>query len=207
MIVSLALFLLLKSLHQACLKSDLVHWTVGSGLKGQLPTPSALLPAWYRRTRRLLRCVKERRCHRMPLPNVGQPTARLARTAATTARLPLLIVDDEPSILDLLRETLQDAGYPVLTASNGREALAIAQQTQLALVLADVMMPFMDGNVLSQRLRADPSTQHLPVLLMTATRYVVTTDSATALIAKPFDLDALVALVRRYYLEGDAAVT
>jgi CheY-like chemotaxis protein len=57
-------------------------------------------------------------------------------------RLPLLIVDDEPPILDLLHETLQDAGYPVLTASNGREALAIAEQTRLALVLTDVMMPY-----------------------------------------------------------------
>src|SRR5262245_18977219 len=143
----------------------------------------------------------------MPLPNVGEPNARLAPTAATTARLPLLIVDDELPLLDLLRETLQDAGYPVLTASNGREALAIAQQTQLALVLTDVMMPYMDGNVRSQRLRADPNTQHLPVLLMTATHYAVTTDSATALIAKPFDLDALVALVRCYYPGGDDAVT
>ena len=143
----------------------------------------------------------------MPLPNVGQSDARLAPTAATTARLPLLIVDDEPPILDLLRETLQDAGYPVLTASNGREALAIAQQTQLALVLTDVMMPFMDGNVLSQRLRADPSTQHLPVLLMTATHYAVTMGSATALIAKPFDLDALVALVRSFYPREDEAIT
>jgi DNA-binding response OmpR family regulator len=113
-----------------------------------------------------------------------------------------LIVDDEPPILELLQETLQDAGYPVLTATNGREALAIAQQTPMALVLTDVMMPHMDGNVLCQRLRADPRTQHLPILLMTATRYAVITDAATATIAKPFDLDALIALVRRVYPES-----
>jgi hypothetical protein len=52
-------------------------------------------------------------------------------------------------------------------------------------------------------LRADPYTQHLPILLMTATRYGIITNAATATIAKPFDLDALIALVRRYYPIGD----
>ena len=139
----------------------------------------------------------------MPLQNVGQPNAHPAPTAREAIRLPLLIVDDEPPILELLQETLEDAGYPVLTASNGRDALALAQHRPLALVLTDVMMPHMDGNLLCQRLRADPHTQHLPVLLMTATRYAITTGTATASIAKPFDLDALIALVRRFYPGAD----
>jgi CheY-like chemotaxis protein len=139
----------------------------------------------------------------MPSQNVGQPHIQPAPTAPETTQLPLLIVDDEPPILELLQETLEDVGYPVLTASNGREALAIAQRRPLALVLTDVMMPHIDGNMLCERLRADPYTQHLPILLMTATRYSLTTDSATATIAKPFDLDALIALVRRYYPAGD----
>jgi CheY-like chemotaxis protein len=139
----------------------------------------------------------------MPSQNVGQPNARPAPTAPETKPLPLLIVDDEPPILELLRETLEDAGYSVLTANNGREALVLAQQQPLALVLTDVMMPHMDGNLLCQHLRADPRTWHLPVLLMTATRYAVTTDGATATIAKPFDLDALVTLVRHYYPDSD----
>jgi CheY-like chemotaxis protein len=138
----------------------------------------------------------------MPSQNVGQPSAQPAPTARETTQLPLLIVDDEPPILELLRETLEEAGYAVLTASNGREALALAQQP-LALVLTDVMMPHMDGNLLCQRLRADPRTQHLPILLMTATRYAAITDAATATIAKPFDLDTLIALVRRYYPGSD----
>ncbi|HET9221785.1 MAG TPA: response regulator [Roseiflexaceae bacterium] len=139
----------------------------------------------------------------MPSKNVGKPQARPAPTAPETTRLPLLIVDDEPPILELLQETLADAGYMVLTASNGREALAIAQLRPLALVLTDVMMPHMDGNQLCERLRADPHTQHLPILLMTATRYGLLTDMATATIAKPFDLDALVTFVRRYYPGSD----
>jgi CheY-like chemotaxis protein len=139
----------------------------------------------------------------MPSKNVGQPNARPAPTAPQTTRLPLLIVDDEPPILELLQETLADAGYSVLAASNGREALAIAQQTPLALVLTDVMMPHMDGNQLCERLRAELRTQHLPILLMTATRYGISTGAATATITKPFDLDALVTLVRRYYPAGD----
>ena len=142
----------------------------------------------------------------MPSQNVGQPNAVPASSALETTRLPILIVDDEPPILELLQETLEDAGYPVLTASNGREALALAQQRSLALVLSDVMMPNMDGNALCQRLRADPRTQHLPILLMTATRYGISTDAATATIAKPFDLDVLVSLVRRYYPNSDERV-
>jgi adenylate cyclase len=131
--------------------------------------------------------------------NFGPPNAQPTVTATETARLPLLIVDDEPPILELLQETLEDVGYPVLTASDGREALAIAQQTPLALVLTDMMMPHMDGHVLSERLRADPRTQHLPILMMTATRYNALTKAASAIVAKPFDLDAIVALVRRFY--------
>jgi CheY-like chemotaxis protein len=138
----------------------------------------------------------------MPSKNVGKPNAQPAPTAPETTRLPLLIVDDEPPILELLQETLADAGYAVLTASNGREALDIAQLKPLGLVLTDVMMPHMDGNQLCERLRADPHTQHLPILLMTATRHGILTDTATATIAKPFDLDALVNLVRRYYPGG-----
>ena len=65
----------------------------------------------------------------MPSQNVGQPNARAALTAHEMHKLPLLIVDDELPILELLQETLQDVGYPLLTASNGREALAIAQRT------------------------------------------------------------------------------
>jgi CheY-like chemotaxis protein len=61
-----------------------------------------------------------------------------------------------------------------------------------------MMMPHMDGHVLSERLRADPRTQHLPILLMTATRYNVLTQAASAMVAKPFDLDAIVALVQSF---------
>jgi DNA-binding response OmpR family regulator len=136
--------------------------------------------------------------------NVGWPHALAAATAPETTQLPLLIVDDEPSILELLQETLEDAGFMVITANDGREALLIAQRMPLALVLTDVMMPHMDGNVLCQRLRADTRTQHLPILLMTATRYTTISDAATATIAKPFDLDALIALVRRYIPDTDA---
>jgi CheY-like chemotaxis protein len=135
--------------------------------------------------------------------NSGPPKAQPAVIATETARLPLLIVDDEPPILELLQETLEDVGYSVLTASDGREALAIAQQTPLALVLTDMMMPHMDGHVLSERLRADPRTQHLPILLMTATRYNIQTEAANAIVAKPFDLDAIVTLVRHFYRDSD----
>ena len=113
--------------------------------------------------------------------------------------LPILVVDDEPAIVAMLQDVLEDAGYPVLTASNGSFALKVARQSALALVFSDVMMPQMDGDTLCQALRADPHTAALPIILMTAARRTPPACEATALLAKPFDIEAVLALARRYY--------
>lgn len=112
---------------------------------------------------------------------------------------PILVVDDELAIVVMLQDVLEDAGYPVLTASNGRAALAIADRTTLALVLSDMMMPQMDGDTLCQALRADARTADLPIILMTAARRTPPACAATALLAKPFDIDIVLDLVKRHY--------
>jgi len=75
----------------------------------------------------------------------------------TTDRMPearLLVVDDEPNILELLATSLRFAGFEVATATNGREALTEARRLRPDLVVLDVMMPDMDGFSVVRRMRA-----------------------------------------------------
>lgn len=79
----------------------------------------------------------------------------------------LLLVDDEPTNLRVLRTILQD-DYRLLFAKSGEEALQLVQQQQPALILLDVMMPGMTGYDVCARLKANPATQRLPVIFVTA---------------------------------------
>ncbi|KKB09502.1 PleD family two-component system response regulator [Devosia chinhatensis] len=83
-----------------------------------------------------------------------------------TARV--LIVDDIPTNVRLLEARLTAEYYDVVSASSGREALAICQSQDVDIILLDVMMPEMDGFEVCRRLKADPRTHHIPVLMITA---------------------------------------
>jgi len=83
-----------------------------------------------------------------------------------TARV--LIVDDLPTNVRLLEARLSAEYYDVVTASSGPQALAICDSQDIDLVLLDVMMPDMDGFEVCQRLKSNPRTQHVPVLMITA---------------------------------------
>jgi len=83
-----------------------------------------------------------------------------------TARV--LIVDDIPTNVRLLEARLTAEYFEVKTASSGRDALAIAADGQIDIILLDVMMPEMDGFQVCQRLKADPQTAHVPVVMITA---------------------------------------
>ena len=80
----------------------------------------------------------------------------------------ILIVDDTPANLGVLVETLGVAGYQLMVAEDGEEALAQTAQTQPDLILMDVMMPGIDGFETCRRLKARPETRDIPVLFMTA---------------------------------------
>src|SRR5262245_50306827 len=82
--------------------------------------------------------------------------------------LPVLIVDDDPVILTMLCDVLEEAGMAVLTARDGKVALALLQRTPVALVLTDLMMPYITGFQLAQRLRNNPALAGIPVVLMSA---------------------------------------
>jgi len=123
----------------------------------------------------------------------------------------LLVVDDVPDILELLDAMLKFKGYRVLTARNGQEALACIEQERPALIIADILMPKMDGFTLVNRLRLNPQTRDIPVVFLSAT-YVAPEDKAFALtigvtrfIEKPVDVESFLPMIAEYLTQGPPA--
>jgi CheY-like chemotaxis protein len=88
--------------------------------------------------------------------------------AATALPMRVLIVDDERHNRQLLEVMLAPEGYQLLTATSGEEALQVVGRERPDLILLDVMMPGMDGYQVLGRIKADPATRHIPVILLTA---------------------------------------
>ena len=80
----------------------------------------------------------------------------------------IMVVDDEPDVVDLVKLVLESDGFNVVTAYGGREALEKIDQEMPDLVLLDIMMPQMDGWEVYSRIRANPRTKDIPVAMLTA---------------------------------------
>jgi CheY-like chemotaxis protein len=80
----------------------------------------------------------------------------------------ILIADDEPDMRALLADLMEEAGHQVIEAENGQVAIQQVQRESLDLMLLDIAMPIMDGLQVLQRVRKSPSTEALPVILLTA---------------------------------------
>ena len=120
--------------------------------------------------------------------------------ATETQKYKILLVDDEPDLLRLLKFVFQAAGYHVITATNGAEALSKAQSERPHLVVLDVMMPEISGLEVCWRLRDIPETAHLPIIIVSAKGEVP--DRVTGLhagaddyLVKPVSPDELLARV------------
>jgi two-component system, OmpR family, phosphate regulon response regulator PhoB len=112
----------------------------------------------------------------------------------------ILIVDDEPSILDLVRFTLEDADVRVVEASDGAEALLLARRVKPDLVLLDVQMPRLNGLEVCRQLRLEPALTRTPIVMLTAAgqeadRARGREAGADEYLTKPFSPLALLALV------------
>jgi len=114
----------------------------------------------------------------------------------------ILVVDDNPDKLGLIEAALSLAGYNVTTATDGVEALAAIESYQPDLVITDVMMPRMNGYELAQRIRANPLTKFIPVIMQTAAgrrsedSRRASEVGALGYITDPTDLDLLLARTR-----------
>ena len=83
-------------------------------------------------------------------------------------KIKILLVDDEPDILELLAFNLSNEGYQIFTANNGKEALRVADQQLPHLIILDVMMPIMDGMEACERLRMDKRFQNTIIMFLSA---------------------------------------
>jgi CheY-like chemotaxis protein len=113
---------------------------------------------------------------------------------------PILVVEDDQAISSTIADTLSFEGYLVVTAEHGATALDIVKRHPVALILLDMKMPVMDGWAFALAYRHQP-VRHAPIVVLTAARDAAQWAAeieATAYLAKPFELDALLAVVGRY---------
>lgn len=118
----------------------------------------------------------------------------------------VLVVDDDPAILRLLNQSLELEGYSVSTATDGEEALAELPRSEPDVVVLDVMMPKLNGFDVLERIRRDPKTATLPVILLTAKSskedvWEGWQRGVDYYMTKPFDIDELLRFIS-YVIEG-----
>jgi DNA-binding NarL/FixJ family response regulator len=112
----------------------------------------------------------------------------------------LLLIDDDPNLILLVKDYLEFRGYEVITAENGREALEVLEQDIPDLIICDVMMPEMDGYTFVKHVREEPRTSWIPVLFLSAKgqsqdKVKGLNTGADVYMVKPFEPEELVAQV------------
>ena len=119
------------------------------------------------------------------------------------AKKTIIVVDDEPNIAQLVKDTLEPAGYNVVIASNGPECLKKLKTTKPDLMLVDFFMPEMSGRELCAKIRADSNLKNIKIAFLTVARF--SPEGLNELkkmnildnIQKPFDLQDLIARVKK----------
>jgi DNA-binding NarL/FixJ family response regulator len=112
----------------------------------------------------------------------------------------LLLIDDDPNLVLLVKDYLELRGYEVTTAKNGQDALVKLEKQMPNLIICDVMMPEMDGYSFVKRVRNNPQTSYLPLIFLSAKgqtedRVVGLNTGADVYMVKPFEPDELVAQI------------
>ena len=112
----------------------------------------------------------------------------------------VLLVDDEPHIPMVVGRKLESAGFRVVTAGDGEEGLAVAEESKPDLIITDLQMPFMNGIEFAMALRASGAFNRVPIILLSARGYIAG-DEAIAragisrVLAKPFSVRQILDLV------------
>jgi CheY-like chemotaxis protein len=124
----------------------------------------------------------------------------MAKKKAGPAKKTILVVDDEFGILEVLEAILIDAGFKVISAMNGQEAMALLQQKVPDLVIVDFMMPLLDGAGVIKAMRADRRLGRVPVLLASALPEQTIAERCTgydAFLRKPYKTEKLMEEISR----------
>ena len=115
----------------------------------------------------------------------------------------VLVVDDEPDLVETVRFSLEMEGYQVLVSYNGEDGLTQARRENPDLIILDLMLPKLDGYKLCRLLKFDERYKHIPILMLTAKaqerdRILGKQTGADAYMTKPFDIDQLMEKVKFY---------
>jgi CheY-like chemotaxis protein len=142
--------------------------------------------------------------------SVPEPTARLEPAAgperAVAGSRDILVIEDDPSAVRLLREYLEPLGYSLRCAADGEQGLAMAAEQRPLAVLLDVLVPRVDGWEVLRRLKGDPNLRDVPVVMVTIVdeREVGLALGAVDYLVKPVQRDALLACLDRLGLRASA---
>jgi signal transduction histidine kinase/CheY-like chemotaxis protein len=137
----------------------------------------------------------------------GQPTGVIEAALADSAIV--LVIDDDPTVHDLMRRALGKEGFGVLIASSGEEGIALARERQPDVITLDVMMPGMSGWTTLTTLKNDPLVASIPVIMLTIVdnKNVGYTLGAVEYLTKPVDRERLSAILRKYRREAGEPAT
>jgi len=122
---------------------------------------------------------------------------KLFKSKSKTARVRILLVDDEPDLVDTIQCRLQANSFDVITASNGKEGLEKAAKEKPDIILLDKNMPIMNGHEMLEQIRKRPETKDIPVIMCTALCEAQDIAAASVYgiadyVTKPFDCTELV---------------
>jgi CheY-like chemotaxis protein len=133
-------------------------------------------------------------------PETPAPAPHETRAPRSGAYAPVLIVEDDPDLREMMAQLLLLEGFNAHTVANGREALDyLHEESPPELILLDLMMPVMDGWEFRREQRRDPKLASLPVIVLSALDPTRVGDlGEIAFLKKPLDFDRLLDLVRRY---------
>ena len=114
----------------------------------------------------------------------------------------ILVVDDEPDVVRTVTKALEARGHTITTARDGAEAIAAVEQDRPDLLVIDLAIPKIDGAEVARRLKADPATRAVPILMMSASYLAMEAvagpeQGADEFVVKPFLRDTLVKQVER----------
>jgi putative two-component system response regulator len=132
-----------------------------------------------------------------------QTVQRILSKATFRQKRVVLVVDDSASIRHIVKEGLQNAGFQVITAGNGRTALAVMKKRRPDLILSDIDMPEMNGFELCRTVKSDNDLSSIPFVVMSTNKERghmkgMIENGATSYITKPFNPDHLVILIEKY---------
>jgi len=110
----------------------------------------------------------------------------------------VLLVDDDDDVREALAELIKLRGFPLLTATNGVEALSLLQKGTPCIILLDLVMPIMDGWQLLAKLRASPALREVPVVVISAHAASNPPTGVNRVLTKPIDLEDLYASLEEF---------